>query len=211
MPFDVQPTLEGRLLTLRPLAASDFQELRAVASDPLIWEQHPAKERAESAGFRSFFDESLASGGALVVIDASTGRIVGSSRVDGFDERAREVEIGWTFLARVPVRRPGRLPRRSPERSVPASDGEDRRRTGGTPAGSGERREPRLRDHRTRLVDELTHSFTHTVEMPWILAGVPPTGKRVELAVTVVVEFEDGKSAGERIYRDQAPCSRRWG
>lgn len=100
MPFDAQPTLEGRLLTLRPLAASDFQELRAVASDPFIWEQHPAKERAESAGFRSFFDESLASGGALVVIDASTGRIVGSSRFHGFDERAREVEIGWTFLAR---------------------------------------------------------------------------------------------------------------
>ncbi len=55
-----------------------------------------------------------------------------------------------------------------------------------------------------RLVDELIHSFTHTVEMPWILPGVPPTGKHVELAVNVVVEFEDGKIAGERIYWDQA-------
>ena len=55
-----------------------------------------------------------------------------------------------------------------------------------------------------RIVDELIHKFTHTIEMPWILPGVPPTGKRVEVAVIVVVQFEDGKIAGERIYWDQA-------
>jgi carboxymethylenebutenolidase len=55
-----------------------------------------------------------------------------------------------------------------------------------------------------RIVDELVHSFTHMMEMPWILPGVPPTGKHVELAVIVVVEFEDGKISGERIYWDQA-------
>lgn len=55
-----------------------------------------------------------------------------------------------------------------------------------------------------RLVDELIHKFTHTVAMPWILPGVPPTGKRVEIAVIVVVLFEEGKVAGERIYWDQA-------
>jgi carboxymethylenebutenolidase len=55
-----------------------------------------------------------------------------------------------------------------------------------------------------RIVDELIHKFTHTVEMPWILPGVPPTGKRVEIAIIVVVQFEDGKIAGERIYWDQA-------
>ncbi len=55
-----------------------------------------------------------------------------------------------------------------------------------------------------RLVDELLHKFTHTIEMPWILPGVPPTGKRVEIAVIVVVSFEDGKISGERIYWDQA-------
>ena len=55
-----------------------------------------------------------------------------------------------------------------------------------------------------RVVDKLIHKFTHTVEMPWILPGVPPTGKRVELAVIVVVQFRDGKIAGERIYWDQA-------
>ncbi len=55
-----------------------------------------------------------------------------------------------------------------------------------------------------RIVDELIHKFTHTVEMPWMLPGVRPTGKRVEVAVVVVVEFKDGKIAGERIYWDQA-------
>jgi carboxymethylenebutenolidase len=55
-----------------------------------------------------------------------------------------------------------------------------------------------------RLVDELIHKFTHTIEMPWILPGVPPTGKRVEIAVIVVVQFKEGKVAGERIYWDQA-------
>ena len=55
-----------------------------------------------------------------------------------------------------------------------------------------------------RIVDELILKFTHSVEMPWVLPGVPPTGKRVEVAVAVVVEFAHGKISGERIYWDQA-------
>lgn len=55
-----------------------------------------------------------------------------------------------------------------------------------------------------RIVDELIYKCTHTIEMPWILPGVPPTGKRVEVAIVVVVQFKDGKIAGERIYWDQA-------
>ncbi len=55
-----------------------------------------------------------------------------------------------------------------------------------------------------RIIDELIHKFTHTIEMPWILPGIKPTGRRVEVAVVVVVLFEDGKIAGERIYWDQA-------
>jgi carboxymethylenebutenolidase len=54
------------------------------------------------------------------------------------------------------------------------------------------------------IVDELVHSFTHDIEMPWILPGVPPTHKKVEVAIIVVVEFEGGKVQGERIYWDQA-------
>jgi carboxymethylenebutenolidase len=55
-----------------------------------------------------------------------------------------------------------------------------------------------------RIVDELHHSFTHDIEMPWILPGVAPTGRRVEIAVVAIVEFENGRIAGERIYWDQA-------
>ena len=55
-----------------------------------------------------------------------------------------------------------------------------------------------------RIVDELILKFTHTVEMPWILPGVPPTGKRVELPLVAIVEFRDGKIASEHIYWDQA-------
>jgi carboxymethylenebutenolidase len=55
-----------------------------------------------------------------------------------------------------------------------------------------------------RVIDELIHKFTHTIAMPWLLPGVAPTGRRVELAVIVVVEFENGKIASERIYWDQA-------
>lgn len=55
-----------------------------------------------------------------------------------------------------------------------------------------------------RLVDESVASFTHSIRMDWLLPGIAPTGKPVELALVVVVEFRDGKLAGERIYWDQA-------
>jgi carboxymethylenebutenolidase len=55
-----------------------------------------------------------------------------------------------------------------------------------------------------RLVDELIQKFTHTIQMDWMLPGIPPTGKRVELPVVVIVGFRDGKIAYEHIYWDQA-------
>jgi carboxymethylenebutenolidase len=55
-----------------------------------------------------------------------------------------------------------------------------------------------------RLVDEMIQRFTHTIEMDYMLPGIPPTGKRVEIPVIVVVEFRDGKIASEHIYWDQA-------
>jgi carboxymethylenebutenolidase len=55
-----------------------------------------------------------------------------------------------------------------------------------------------------RLVDELIQKFTHTIEMDYMLPGIPPTGRRVEVPVAVVVEFRDGKIASEHIYWDQA-------
>jgi RimJ/RimL family protein N-acetyltransferase len=98
--FDRQPVLRGALVELRPLRPQDYGDLYAVAADPLVWEQHPARDRHEPAVFQEFFREALASGGALIVLDASTRRVIGSSRFHGHDEATSEVEIGWTFLAR---------------------------------------------------------------------------------------------------------------
>ncbi len=99
-PFDLQPVLKGELLHLRPLRVSDFDDLLAVASDPLIWEQHPNPDRWKEEEFRIFFRDALESGGALIASDATDGRIIGSSRFHGYNPERSEIEIGWTFLAR---------------------------------------------------------------------------------------------------------------
>jgi L-amino acid N-acyltransferase YncA len=98
--FDRQPILTGDLLELRPLRADDFDALFRVAADPLIWDQHPERDRFQEATFRTFFEEALSSGGALVAIDRATGHIIGSSRYHGYDANCSVIEIGWTFLAR---------------------------------------------------------------------------------------------------------------
>ena len=99
--LDRQPVLEGDRLILRPLRAEDWEALYAVASDPLIWEQHPAHDRWREDVFRAFFADALAKGGALAIIDRASGAIIGSSRYQGLEEAGcGSVEIGWTFLAR---------------------------------------------------------------------------------------------------------------
>ncbi len=59
--FDCQPVLKGELVELRPLRSEDYDDLYSVAADPLIWEQHPVKNRHEEAGFQEFFRQALAS------------------------------------------------------------------------------------------------------------------------------------------------------
>ena len=99
--LDRQPVLEGERLLLRPLREDDWDALFAVASDPLIWEQHPAHDRWQEPVFRAFFADGLANRGALVAIDRVSGAVIGSSRFEGLEEaNGGSVEIGWTFLAR---------------------------------------------------------------------------------------------------------------
>jgi N-acetyltransferase len=100
MPFDLQPTLTGTLLQLRPLRDDDWDALSEAASDPLIWEQHPESDRHQRDVFRRYFEGALESGGAFAVVDRRSGRIIGSTRYHAFDEAASEIEIGWTFLTR---------------------------------------------------------------------------------------------------------------
>jgi N-acetyltransferase len=98
--FDLQPHLVGELVEVRPLKPQDWDTLFAVAADPLIWEQHPASDRYQEDVFKEFFREALESGGAFVVVDRETQEIIGSSRYFGFEPARKEIEIGWTFLAR---------------------------------------------------------------------------------------------------------------
>lgn len=96
----LQPVLRGPLLYMSPSRAEDFEALLAVASDPLIWEQHPARDRWRREVFRVFFDGGLTSAGALTVRETSSDDVIGSSRYYAYSASTREIAIGYTFLAR---------------------------------------------------------------------------------------------------------------
>jgi RimJ/RimL family protein N-acetyltransferase len=100
MKFDLQPRIHNELIRLEPLKAVDFDDLYAVASDPLVWEQHPSKERYKRDVFQNFFKGAIESGGAFRVIDNANGELIGSSRYYDLDEAQRKVCIGYTFIAR---------------------------------------------------------------------------------------------------------------
>lgn len=99
--LDLQPTLQGKWVTLRPLKTEDFDALFLVASDPLIWEQHPEPTRYQRPIFEVYFKGAMESNAAFAVLDASNGRVIGSTRFHSLapgDES--EVLIGYTFLER---------------------------------------------------------------------------------------------------------------
>lgn len=98
--FDFQPHLTGELVRSRPVRPSDWDALFSIGSDPKVWEQHPQRDRYTEANFRIYFDDGLASGGALVAIDLIDGAVVGWSRYSQKFVEPDEVEIGWTFLGR---------------------------------------------------------------------------------------------------------------
>ncbi|MCW3846767.1 GNAT family N-acetyltransferase [Sphingomonas sp. LB-2] len=98
--MDRQPVLIGDLVEIRPTLPEDWDGLFAVASDPLIWEVHPAHDRWQEPVFRRYFADALASGGGVTIRDKATGTIIGASRYDGWLPDKSEIEIGWTFIAR---------------------------------------------------------------------------------------------------------------
>ena len=98
---DWQPyNLEDSIVKLVPLAASDFENLFAVASDPLIWEQHPAKDRYKKDVFQLYFDGAVSSGSAFLITDKLTGQVIGSTRYYDYKPKKSGIAIGFTFLAR---------------------------------------------------------------------------------------------------------------
>jgi RimJ/RimL family protein N-acetyltransferase len=100
MTIHFQPTLQNELVLLQPLMASDFEPLYAVAADPLIWEQHPNKNRYQREPFQNYFEGALLSNGALLILDKATGEVAGCSRFYDYNEADSSVFIGYTFFGR---------------------------------------------------------------------------------------------------------------
>ena len=96
--FDDQLVLVGARFVLRPLEAGDRAGLTRAASDPAIWEQHPANGRWRPEVFAPYFDFLLASGGTLAIEDADG--IVGCSRYYPVPHAPDDIGIGFTFLTR---------------------------------------------------------------------------------------------------------------
>ena len=96
-----QPThLKNEIVVLEPLKESDVELLYEVASDPLIWEQHPNPDRYKPDVFLNYFRGAMESKGAFLIMDAATGKAIGSSRFYDHDPEKKEIKIGYTFFSR---------------------------------------------------------------------------------------------------------------
>jgi RimJ/RimL family protein N-acetyltransferase len=99
--MNLQPTHLGNdKVILIPLQPDHFDGLYAVASDPLIWEQHPNPDRYKKEVFEVYFKGALSSGGAFLIRDASINEILGCTRFYDFNETEKSILIGYTFFAR---------------------------------------------------------------------------------------------------------------
>ncbi len=99
--FNLQPSfISNEWVTLIPLEEIDFEQLYSVASDPLIWEQHPNKNRYKTEVFENFFKGAFESGGAFLISNTQSGEPIGSSRFCNYNEEKKSIEIGYTFYSR---------------------------------------------------------------------------------------------------------------
>lgn len=98
--MNLQPTLSNELITIKPLQVDDFDALYEIASDELLWEQHPNNDRYKKPIFKVFFENAILSKGAFLVIDNKNDTIIGSSRYYGFNEAEPSIIIGYTFISR---------------------------------------------------------------------------------------------------------------
>lgn len=99
--MNLQPTnLKNDMVWLEPLKQTHFDELYLVASDPLIWEQHPNPDRYKLEAFTNYFKGAMESGGAFIIRDAATGMALGSSRYCSYNAEKKEIQIGYTFFSR---------------------------------------------------------------------------------------------------------------
>jgi RimJ/RimL family protein N-acetyltransferase len=98
--IDFQPFLQNNLIKAEPLQQMHFDLLYQAASDPLIWEQHPNKNRWQLTAFENYFTGAIKSGGAFLIRDAKTNEVIGSTRYSDYNEETKTVSIGYTFFKR---------------------------------------------------------------------------------------------------------------
>lgn len=97
MNFSTRIRLENEMAVLEPLEESDFDRLYSVASDPAVWANHPNKNRCERDVFQNFFKGAVESGGAYLICDKKTGKVIGGTRFYGYDKDRNSILIGYTF------------------------------------------------------------------------------------------------------------------
>ena len=98
--LNLQPEiLENDLIKIIPLQEEHFEELYHVASDPLIWEQNPAKDRHTKEGFSTFFDIIITKA-SFLILDKQTNEIMGTTSFYDYDAEKSSVGIGYTFITR---------------------------------------------------------------------------------------------------------------
>lgn len=99
MKINLQPNhLKNEFIYLVPLKENDFEILFSIANDPLIWEQHPQKNRYKKEVFIDYFDSAIASNGAFLVYDVLTNNLIGSSRFYNYKAINKSIFIGFTFI-----------------------------------------------------------------------------------------------------------------
>ncbi len=98
--FNLQPDfLENEISRLIPLEEKHFEALFEAASDPLIWEQNPVKDRHEREAFKTYFDLILTKN-PFLILDKQTGEVMGTTSFYDYNPEKSNVGIGYTFITR---------------------------------------------------------------------------------------------------------------
>lgn len=98
--FNLQPDfLENEITKLIPLEEKHFEALFEAASDPLIWEQNPVRNRYERDVFKTFF-EIILTKSSFLILDKETNEIMGTTSFYDYDPEKSSVAIGYTFITR---------------------------------------------------------------------------------------------------------------
>jgi RimJ/RimL family protein N-acetyltransferase len=98
--MNLQNELSNNELLLQPLSTSDFERLYIIASDPLIWEQHPNPDRYKREVFQVYFEGAIESKGAYLILDQKMNEVIGCTRFYDYDREKSSILIGYTFFSR---------------------------------------------------------------------------------------------------------------